>query len=146
MQPSQLQPHSLPVALSVCHLWKEPMYLFRQSQCQTALTSGGPAVNELKSVECRDFLVPAGNRYVVAAVGEANTCGSKISEVWKLGLTLKVEMWPAQTCAVACDSWRPSAPSIPSAASSRLLGWGARPVSFVQIQHPQGSFVFYYSL
>uniref|UniRef100_A0A8C0V3K4 Actin filament-associated protein 1-like 2 n=1 Tax=Cyanistes caeruleus TaxID=156563 RepID=A0A8C0V3K4_CYACU len=54
MRPSQLQPQSLPVALSVCHLWKELVYLFRQSLCQAALTSDGPAVNELKSVECRE--------------------------------------------------------------------------------------------
>lgn len=30
------------------------MYLFSQSQCQTALTPDGPAVNELKSGERRD--------------------------------------------------------------------------------------------
>lgn len=30
------------------------MYLFRQSQCQAALTADGPAVSELKAGECRE--------------------------------------------------------------------------------------------
>lgn len=45
------------------------MHVSGQSQCQTALTSGGPTVKELKSVVTqRRSLVSAGNRYAVAAV------------------------------------------------------------------------------
>lgn len=56
-------------AVELSFLWSKPVHVSSQSQCQTALTSGGPTVNELKSVVMqRCSLASAGYTYAVAAV------------------------------------------------------------------------------
>lgn len=48
-------------AIDLSFLWNKPVHVSGQSQCQTALTSGGPTVNEVKSVLTqRCSLVSAG--------------------------------------------------------------------------------------
>lgn len=56
-------------AIDLSFLWNKPVHVSSQSQYQTALTSGGPTVNELKSVVMqRCSLVSAGYMHAVAAV------------------------------------------------------------------------------
>lgn len=133
------RPSSSTIDLSF--LWNKPVHVSGQFQCQTALTSGGPTVNEAKSVLMQRYsLVSAGYRDAVVAVRWPPLV------IVKLGLLLKAEMWQAGISEVACDSWRPSGPSIPSTTSSLLLGWGACPVVFISIWCLQGYFAFHCNL